>query len=352
MCIYFMQNSTFKGISKNYQNGVVQLLILTRAPLRISLMGGGSDLPAFYEKDYGEVFSFTINKYVYLAMSKPFNNEIRLSYSRTEIVSEAGQIIHPLFRESLLEIGPHENIEIGSFADVPSSGTGLGSSSSFTVALVAGLTRFQERELSPRQIAELACKIELTRCGDPIGKQDQYSSAMGGFNRFRFGSDGSVRITPIEVTSESRMNLIHGFFLIYLGFGRSPNQILETQTFNLQKSKLAIENTRLIRDMVDETITSTLNSDLKGLGRLLDKAWELKKQLSPGISTERIDNCYEKFKNWGAIGGKLLGAGGGGFLFMVVPEENQENFKSELSKSSFRVLPIDFDFDGVKVQGF
>lgn len=327
-------------------------LILTRAPLRISLMGGGSDLPAFYEEDFGDVFSFTINKYVYLALSKPFNHEIRLSYSRTEIVSTAEQIVHPLFRESLLEIGPSENIEIGSFADVPSSGTGLGSSSSFTVALLAGLLKYQERKLSPAQIAELACTIEITRCGDPIGKQDQYSSAIGGFNRFRFESDGSVGITPIEIASESRAKLLRGVFLIYLGFGRSPNRILETQTFNLLNSKLAVENTRLIRDMVDETIDATMNSDLYALGALLDKAWELKKQLSAGISTDRIDDYYEKFKTWGASGGKLLGAGGGGFLFMIVPEKNQERFKAELYSSPFRVLPIDFDFDGVKVQGF
>ena len=327
-------------------------MILTRAPLRISLMGGGSDLPAFYEKDFGDVFSFTINKYVYLALSKPFNDEIRLSYSRTEIVSSVGQIVHPLFRESLLEIGPDANIEIGSFADVPSSGTGLGSSSSFTVALLAGLLEFQKQKLSSEQIAELACKIEITRCGDPVGKQDQYSSAMGGFNKFRFESDGTVGIAPVEITPESRMNLLRGFYLIYLGFGRSPNKILETQTFNLQNSKLAVENTRLIRDMVDETIFVTLNSDLRGLGNLLDKAWALKKQLSAGISTDRIDDYYEKFKAWGASGGKLLGAGGGGFLFMVVPEENQESFKTELSRSPLRVLPIDFDFDGVKVLGF
>lgn len=310
-------------------------------------MGGGSDLPNFYEKDFGEVISCSINQYIYLVLNKPFNNEIRLSYSKTEIVKSRSEILHPLFREALLEVGPSDNIEIGSFADVPDTGTGLGSSSSFTVALIAGLKEFQDQKISPKEIAALACKVELNRCKDPIGKQDQFASALGGLNKFRFNPDGSVLVSKQAISSENLILLQNSLYLIHLGFARSSNDILRTQNELLETNPKVFENVKRIRNLVDDMLFALNSLDIKIIGELLEESWEIKKQLSAGISNKQIDEIFFLLKSWGSSGGKLLGAGGGGFLLMAVPSQNQKKFDVKLSESGLRRVKFEFDTDGI-----
>jgi D-glycero-alpha-D-manno-heptose-7-phosphate kinase len=323
-------------------------MLLARAPLRISFMGGGSDLPSFSNKEFGQVISCTINKYIYLVINQPFDQRIRLSYSKTEIVDSPKEIKHPLFRETLIEIGPESNLEIGSFADVPDTGTGLGSSSSFTVALVAGLKKFQNLSILPDEIAALACKIELDRCGDPIGKQDQYASAIGGFNKYCFNMDGSVSIDKDILSQESLLNFQNSLYLIYLGFSRKSNEILLRQSDLLNSNNEVFEKTRQIRDLVDHMILAIKSMDMQLVGEMLEDSWQIKKQLSEGISNVQIDECFQLLKSWGASGGKLLGAGGGGFLLMVVPSKNQINFEAKLEKSHLRRVKFTFENSGVE----
>ena len=326
-------------------------MIISRSPLRISLMGGGSDLQDFYTKDGGHSLTFTINKYVYLAINEPFADEIRLSYSRTEIATDVNEIQHPIFRAALRTMNIGNKIEIGSFADVPSSGSGLGSSSAFTVALLSGLHAFKNQTISKGDLANLACDIEINQCGDPIGKQDQYASAFGGFNEFYFNSDESVETKSLKLSTEVLERLRSGFFLIYLGFGRGPNQILQDQIANLRNaSSSAFGLTTLLKEMVPSAHNSLILGDLEELGRLLDRGWKIKKQLSEGISNSKIEDPYSQLLAWGGAGGKLLGAGGGGFLFMCVPPEKQDAFKSNLLRYNLKNVFEDFDYEGAKIQ--
>jgi len=312
-------------------------------------MGGGSDLPDFYRKYTGASLTFTINRYVYLAINTPFADEIRLAYSRNETVKDVMDIDHPIFRHSLKALNIQGKIEIGSFADVPSSGSGLGSSSAFTAALLSGLHTFNNQTFDKQKIATLACDIEIKHCGDPIGKQDQYATAYGGFNSFRFNPDESVNVEQIDLSIDTTNTLRQGFFLIYLGFGRGSNQILANQITNLRNaSSNAVALTSQLRDMVPFTRKALQHGDLESLGGLLNESWTIKKQLSKGISNSEIDALYSQLIRWGASGGKLLGAGGGGFLFMCVPFSKQETFRECLEQNDLRNIFQDFDYDGSK----
>lgn len=323
-------------------------MILAKAPLRISFMGGGSDLPNFYEREFGQVISCTIDKYVYVVFSTPFDSKIRLSYSKTEVISSVSEINHRLFRETLLEMGVKESIEIGSFADVPDTGTGLGSSSTFTVALVAGLAKMQNLDFSPEKIAEIACKIEMERCKDPIGKQDQYASALGGLNKLRFDSDGSVAAFKQNINLDVLTSLEKSLYLIFLNSTRSSNIILETQGTLLRTNSQVFANTKKLRDMVEAMMQAIASRDIKLIGQLLEDSWRIKQQLSVGVSNSQINEAYVKLKAWGAAGGKLLGAGGGGFLLMAVPTPEQERFEKFLSQSSYKKIDFKFVTEGVR----
>ena len=313
-------------------------------------MGGGSDLSDFYQNHGGASLTFTINRYVYLAINTPFEDEIRLAYSRNETVKDVMLIEHPIFRHALKVMKIEGRIEIGSFADVPSSGSGLGSSSAFTAALLLGLHSFKNQKINKYGLASLACDIEIKYCGDPIGKQDQFATTYGGFNEFCFNSDGSVDVENIELPFDVLGELRHGIFLIYLGFGRGSNQILSNQITNLRDPhSRAMSLTSQIRDMVPSARRFLVDGDLQGLGKLLDQSWALKKQLTSGISNSEIDDLYSRLIEWGASGGKLLGAGGGGFLLMCVPPCKQESFKESLLRNNLRNVFQDFDFDGSKI---
>jgi len=321
-------------------------MIVARAPLRVSLAGGGSDLPGFYRQEFGEVLSFAINKYVYLAGHEYFAGGMRLSYSKTETVNNVEDIEHPLFRNSMKYLSFSGDIELSSFADVPGSGTGLGSSSAFTVALVHLLSTFKGISLSSQELAKIACEIEIELCGEPIGKQDQYASAFGGMNRFRFNSDESVDCSNWDLGGH--VSFLNETLLLYhTGIGRSASSILKEQTTRLDTEPDAIQRIRKIRDRVDEMASCVLQEDSKGIGRLLSESWLDKQQLATGISNNRIDGLLERAISCGASGGKLVGAGGGGFLLLCVDPQNRKTFQEKFT--DLRHLPFLLDTVGSRI---
>jgi D-glycero-alpha-D-manno-heptose-7-phosphate kinase len=321
-------------------------MILTRAPLRISLAGGGSDLPSFYSHDFGEVLSFAIDQYVYIAAHSYFSGGIRLSYSQTELVQNHLEIEHPLFRNTMKSLDFHGDIELSSFADVPGSGTGLGSSSAFTVALIHTLLTFNGERRTAHEIASLACSIEIEMCGDPIGKQDQFASAFGGINRFKFMSDGSVTTNQNSNLSSKVDFLSNSLLLYYTGMGRSSTSILQEQSLAMIPGSESFDAVSRIRDKVEEMQNHILDENAVGVGELLEQSWNDKRKLSSGISNPLFEGMLAKAKELGALGGKLVGAGGGGFLLICVPFERRNRFIKEFD--SLRHLPFKVSMQGVE----
>jgi D-glycero-alpha-D-manno-heptose-7-phosphate kinase len=320
-------------------------MFIMRAPLRISLAGGGSDLIPFSREFGGQVASFAINKYVYLAFHETFLSGIRLAYSRTENVNDSSQIEHPLFKNAFHYFDFKESIEIGSFADVPSSGTGLGSSSAFTVALVAGLRKLTSQSLNKTTIAEIACHIEINMCGDPIGKQDQFASAFGGVNHFVFNKDGSTDVNPIKLGEEAVDAAASSLLLYFLDMGRSASKILKEQSSLMTIGSQQVESTEKLAKQVPIMIEALRDGDVYRIGKLLDESWALKRELTQSTTNSTIDGYYDLGLSLGALGGKVLGAGGGGFLLMCVPRNKQMAFKASFP---LRQVPFQIDFKGVQ----
>ena len=314
-------------------------MILTRTPLRVSFCGGGSDIPSFYEKHGGCVVSTTIDKYVYLAVHKSFYpNEYILKYSSMERVSDINAIKHPIFRECLRDYETGY-VEITSMADVP-AGTGLGSSSSFTVGLINTLRAYNGLSSDKEFLASAACDMEMVRLGEPIGKQDQYAAAYGGLNYYRFNRDGTVDAEPIHLTAEETSELESSLMMFYTGITRKASNILAEQSSNISRGS-AEENQLRICEIAEKLRADLENGDLESLGRRLDESWKIKKTLASGITSEAIDAAYETAMEHGACGGKLLGAGGGGFLLMYVPRENQAEVAASLGE--YKQMPIALD---------
>jgi len=321
-------------------------MILAKCPLRISLIGGGSDLPAFLETDIGKVITFTINKFVYVAVHDFFSGGIRISYSQQEQVLNSYMIKHPIFRETLLELNFNKSVEIGSFADVPSSGTGLGSSSSFTNALIVGLKTFLKQPFTKDQVARIACKIEIERCRHPIGYQDQWATAFGGLNLINFSeSDVELRALPIVTTTKSIID--NSFRLFYLNKGRSANDILANIELNIRSSSKVKTAIKRSVELVPNMIQALEIADIDAIGLMLDEGWRLKQEYDNSVSTSEITDIYTKAKACGAIGGKIVGAGGGGFLLLCVPEKNSELFNSNFK--GFRELYFSLETKGVEI---
>jgi D-glycero-alpha-D-manno-heptose-7-phosphate kinase len=296
-------------------------MIISQTPLRISFAGGGSDLPSYYEKYGGAVVSSAIDKFVYVTVSQKFDAMLRVSYSRTEEVERASEVKHPIVREGLSMLGIEGGLEITSVADIPSRGTGLGSSSSFSVGLLHALHATQGRYVSAERLADEACEIEISRCGEPIGKQDQYAAAYGGLNFIEFLRDGSVRVEPIALPRETRNRLEQRFLVFYTGITRSASEILLVQSNSLKND---LDKSRAMSRMVDyarELRDELWGGNIDAMGRILHENWLLKQSLSSGISSTQINDWYAAAMNAGALGGKLLGAGGGGFLLFYAPEE-------------------------------
>ena len=294
-------------------------MIMVKAPFRISFAGGGSDLEAFYSKRYGAVVGTTIDKYMYIMIHPYFHEKIRVKYSMTEDVEDIRELKHPLVRECLRLVGVEKGVEIASIADVP-AGTGIGSSSAFTVALLHALYAHKGELIVKQKLAEEACKIEIEVVKEPIGKQDQYAASYGGLNYIKFGQDGTVFVEPIVCHPGIKKRLNRNLLMFYVGNERKAGQILQEQEINMgQKKKL--EGVAKMVALAEQMRGSLYKGCLEDFGEMLHEGWCLKKELVGSISNPFIDRCYEKALKAGAVGGKLLGAGGGGFLlFYCEPE--------------------------------
>jgi len=307
-------------------------MILTRTPFRMSFAGGGSDISSFYDEDPGQVVSTAIDKYLYVSLSSKYDKKIRLSYSITENVNNAEEINHPIVRESLKEFGITNGIEITSIADIP-AGSGLGSSSAFTVGLLNALSHYLKLDLDKYSLAEKSCEIEINRCNEPIGKQDQFASSFGGLNSFIFCSDGTVKVEPILMDTEKLLMFQDSIIVFPIGDKRSASKILEKQTRNLytQEKKLLM---RKMVQLASELKIELSNNSLDNIGAILHENWLLKKQLQKEISNQPIDDAYQIAIKNGAQGGKLLGAGSSGFLIFYAPPEKHASIKTSLKHLS------------------
>ena len=318
-------------------------MIITRTPFRVSFAGGGSDLKEFYSKNgYGAVVSAAINKYMYIVIHPYFHDKIRLKYSKTEDVETVDEIQHPIVRECMRKAALERGVEIASFADVP-AGTGLGSSSAFTVGLLNALYAYKGKVVSKERLAAEACEIEIDILKEPIGKQDQYAVAYGSINYIKFNKDETVDISPILLAEPARKKLEDRLCLYYIGGKRKAGDILNEQKRNMLNEE-KFQNLRKMVTLADELRDVLNKENADPLGALLHKGWLYKKELAGGISNEGIDGLYNKALEHGATGGKLLGAGGAGFLLFY--SNNHESLKKHLG---CKVLPFSIDREGAKI---
>jgi D-glycero-alpha-D-manno-heptose-7-phosphate kinase len=315
-------------------------MIITRTPLRISFAGGGSDLPAFYEQEQGAVVSTAIDKYIYVTVNPKFDHKIRASYSITEIVDSVAELKHELIREAMYLLNIKEGIEITSISDIPSQGTGLGSSSSYTVGLLNALYAHTGRMAGAERLADEACHIEIDRCRKPIGKQDQYIAAYGGLQYIRFNPDGSVYTDPVICSPTTRKRLESRLLLLYTGLTRSADDILTEQTEVTRSNETKRVSLRRIVNLAGQLCESLSRDDIDAFGEVLHAGWLEKRKLASNISNGRIDNWYERARSAGAIGGKLLGAGGGGFLLLYADPAHH----IDICRALPELRPIDFHF--------
>ena len=306
-------------------------MIITRTPLRMSFVGGGSDISDFYRQHGGAVLSSTIDQYVYINVHKSFSGQVRLAYSKVEEEENFSRIEHPLVRGAAMLTGIKDGLEITSIADIPSKGSGLGSSSSFAVGLLHALTAYNGSDISKRLLAEQACKLEIELCEQPIGKQDQFAASFGGFNIIKFAKNDKVTVEKLSVTDEARFTLHQHMMVFYTGKTRSASLILADQKRAMAKDKTVSKMLEMV-ELVPTFKECLLNCDAKGSGELLDINWQLKKSLSGSISSSGIDEVYEIARKAGAYGGKLLGAGGSGFLLFLVPPAKQHSVSLALAK--------------------
>lgn len=322
-------------------------MIITKSPFRISFAGGGSDMASFYRREYGAVLSSSIDKFVYIAVHRYFEKGFLLKYSRTETVREIGEIQHSLIRECLGICDCQEDLEITSFADIPSSGSGLGSSSAFCVGLINNLMANQRRLAGKELLASQACEVEIGRLGEPIGKQDQYASAYGGLNHIRFNPDDSVQVTPVILSKDERLRLNGSLLMFYTGITRKASSVLVEQNKNLQSSEESYERMRMIRDGADRLAEELGKGNLDEIGKEMHRGWLLKREMAKAISSPEIDGMYDRAIQAGAIGGKLLGAGGGGFLLFYCPPEKQQAIREALP--DLREIPLELEQQGSRI---
>ncbi len=323
-------------------------MIISRTPLRVSFLGGGSDLPPYYRRHGGAVLSTAINKSVYVTVTRKFDDAVRVSYSRTEEVARARDVEHPLVREALALLGIDGGVEITSVADIPAKGTGLGSSSAFTVGLLNALHAYQGRTVGAEQLAREACHIEIDRCGEPIGKQDQFAAAFGGLNFIRFHPDETVDVKKIICPPQVMADLQSRLLFFYTGLTRSASAVLEAQSAALaQPGARALDRTDELVQLAEVACADLCAGQTKRLGALLDEAWRIKKTLANGVSNRMIEEAYAAAIAAGAEGGKILGAGGGGFLMFFAPPDRHEAIRNSLS--SLRETPFIFAPQGSRI---
>ena len=324
-------------------------MILSRAPMRITLGGGGTDLESYYAKHGGFLIAAGIDKYCSILASRRFYDSIRVSYSQTEMEDNVDNIKHPIFRETLKFLDIEKGIEIHSFADIPAN-TGLGSSSSFTVAVLNALYAYKRQSVTQRQLAEEACHIEIDVLGEPIGKQDQYMAAFGGLTCLTFEENGQVIIEPLRISDENLEQLESNLAFFFTGKERSASEILAEQDIRSEKDDPEmIQNLCQIKEIGLETKKYLENGEVDMLGELFHTHWEIKKKRSGKMSTPLIDECYEVGRKNGALGGKLIGAGGGGFLMFYCRNSDKPRLYQAMKRTGLRPVRFHFEFEGAKI---
>lgn len=323
-------------------------MLITRSPLRISLGGGGTDLPSYYQEHGGFLIAAAIDKYVYITLHQTFVEELIIKYSNLEKVTNTDDIQHPIIRESLKFIGIEAtHLEISSMADIP-AGTGLGSSGSFTTALLKNLHAFKKNLIHPQDLAEQACHVELERLGEPIGKQDQYIAAYGGLTCFEFLSEGRVNAFPLKIASDTLYQLEDNLLLFFTGYSRSASTILKEQDEKSKNNDREMtEHLHLIKEIAFESKVALESNDLINFSNLMNKHWIHKQTRSKKMSNEKITQWYELALNNGALGGKLIGAGGGGFLMFFA--DDKVLLRRAMRETGLQEVRFRFDFEGTKL---
>lgn len=324
-------------------------MIISRAPVRFSLGGGGTDLPSYYSRFGGYLVSAAIDSYVYITANKRFYDDIRLAYSQTEIVPNVESIQHRIFREALRMTGVQRGIELTSVADVPAN-SGLGSSSSFTVALLNALHTYKREFVSSDQLAREACELEMERLGEPIGKQDQYLAAFGNVTALTFETDGTVHVEPVPVRDEVLDELQNNLVIMYSGIERAASTVLQEQGSRVQKSEgSTLDGMHRIKEIGREVYRLLVAGEIDSYGELLHEHWTRKKKLASKMTDDRIDEHYEAARTAGAIGGKLMGAGGGGFFMFYARPADKRRVYETMVKRGLRPLRFRFDMDGARI---
>ncbi len=323
-------------------------MIIVRSPLRISIGGGGTDLPSYYRDHSGFLIAAAINKYIYITVHDTFIEDFILKYSKMERVQSVGDVQHPIVREALKMTGVSINsLEITSMADIP-AGTGLGSSGAFTVALLKALYTHKRELISPYDLAQRACEIEIERLNEPVGKQDQFISAFGGLTSFRFMPNGEVEVEPLKLNTETMYNLEENLMLFFTGYTRSASKILKEQDDKSKdKNRDMIQNLHNVKEMGLQIREMLEKGDLHAFAETMNTHWENKKKRSGGMSNPQIDEWYTKARENGAIGGKLIGAGGGGFLMFYA--EDKVKLRRTMHECGLTEVRFRFDYEGTKV---
>ena len=323
-------------------------MIITRSPLRITLGGGGTDLPSYYLQHEGFLIAAAIDRYIYITIHQTFIDELIVKYSKLERVMTLEELEHPIVREALRLVGQSPNaLEITSMADIP-AGTGLGSSGSFTTALLKALHALKRNLIHPRELAEQACHIEIDLLKEPIGKQDQYIAAFGGVTCFNFRKDGSVDATPLKIDEETKHNLEDSLVMFFTGYSRKAGSILKEQDDKTKKADSdMVQNLHFVKDLGLRSRDALEAGDLDGFGKLMDEHWQHKKRRSGGMSNPKIDEWYELAMKSGATGGKLIGAGGGGFLLFHAKDKTR--LRHAMIGAGMREVRFRFDYEGTKI---
>ena len=319
-------------------------MIITQTPLRVGLVGGGTDLPGYYREHGGRVLNAAIDKYVYVIVKQRFDDDVYVNYSTKEIVSRVEDLQHELVREAMHMAGVRGGVEITTLADIPSAGSGLGSSSSVTVGLLHALFAYQGRQVTAEELADRACAIEIDRCRKPIGKQDQYAAAFGGICDIHFGPGDRVFVDQLKLTSSVRRQIQDELLLFYTGITRSADTILGEQTANISDR---LPQLHQLRDLAGEAASGLRTGDVNALGAALNKSWQAKRALASGVSNSEIDEAVDASLAAGATGAKVTGAGGGGFLLVVCPLEGQRAVREKLAH--MKELPINIEPFGSRV---
>lgn len=323
-------------------------MIIARSPLRISLGGGGTDLPSYYREHEGFLLAAAINKYVFVTVMRPFTPGVFLKYSNLEHVEKIPEIKHPIIREVLAMDGLEvPQVEITTLADIP-SGTGLGSSGSFTTALIKAVYAHRRKLILPQELAELACHIEIEKLGEPIGKQDQYIAAYGGLTCFTFHKDNRVTAEPLKISRETLHDLEDHLLLFFTGFSRSASGILKDQKVRTQKNDAEmLKNLHYVKELGLRSREALENGRSEDFGKIMHEHWEHKKKRFGGMSNPKIDEWYDLGMENGAVGGKLVGAGGGGFLMFYAGD--RQKLRQAMTKAGLEEVRFRFDFEGTKI---